>query len=281
VQSELEKGAGQRPPVRPCLLIQIERDGIDQDRCEVRYWIQRHAQRWQPEPSDARQTTFRQLERVMQTAIQHAESTWHDAADGEPVEIELLLPADLLHTAIEWWHTELEAPDPTPLCLDYPVVVRSLDRMRAPHRHRVWNQRWRSLWQSPPGHRVYWGRREPEPEGLGPWNARLREDRDVTTVVLGSSPEQLAGGHELESALNAGIPVILWDRRPAPLAPEMAELLAEITHGGPTDLPGRVRELRAVAAQLPESEQRDHPGRHLALLWDDPDRNVYDAGAGL
>jgi nucleoside phosphorylase len=268
-------------PIRPCLLIQIERDGIDSERCEVRYWIQRRAHSWQPEPSDPRQTTFRRIERIMQAAIQHAETAWRDAGDGEPVEIELLLPGDLLHTAVEWWQTELEAPDPTPLCLDYPVVVRSLDRMRAPYRHRVWNQRWRSLWKDPPRHRVYWGRAEPGSDGLSPWNARLRENRDVTTVVLGSSPERESGGHELESALNAGIPVIVWDRRAEPLTPAMVGMLSELTRGEPTELVDRVRKLRVAAAQLPESDKRLHPGRHVALLWDDPDRNVYDVGAPL
>jgi nucleoside phosphorylase len=265
-------------PIRPCLLIQIERDDIDSERCEVRYWIQRQGDRWMPEPSDPKQTTFRQIERVLQSAIQHAETIWRDAVDGEPVEIELLLPTDLLRTAAEWWNTELETPAPIPLCLEYPVVVRSLDRMRTAYRHRVWSHRWRSLWQPPPRHQVYKGRDEPVSEGLDRWNARLRERRDFTTVVLGSSPHEQAGSHELESALNAGIPVILWDRRAGSLTSDMAQLLIEATEGPPTDLPQRIRTLRVEAALLSESERREHPGRHVALLWDDPDRNVYQPG---
>ncbi|GAA2500752.1 VMAP-C domain-containing protein [Winogradskya humida] len=276
-----ELPAGTRAvPIRPCLLIQIERDDIDSERCEVRYWIQRRSDRWQPEPSNPGQTTFRQIERVLQGAIQHAETSWRDSADGEPVEIELLLPGDLLRQAVEWWNTELEAPAPTPLCLDYPVVVRSLDRMRAPYRHRIWNQRWRAMWQQPARHQVYRGREDPVKEELGPWNARLRERRDVTTVVLGSSPDHESGSHELESALNAGIPVILWDRRPGSPAPEIAELLTEATDGSPADLLASIRTLRVQAALLPEGPdtRERHPGRHLALLWDDPDRNVYEPG---
>ncbi|MCO8271726.1 hypothetical protein M1L60_14105 [Actinoplanes sp. TRM 88003] len=271
-----ERGAG-RPPIRPCLLIQIERDGIESGRCEVRYWIQRRLRHWDPEPSDPQQTTFRELERVLQQAIRHAESSWHDL--DEPVGIELLLPVDLLNTAVEWWHTELGSAAPVPLCLDYRVVVRSLDRMRAPHRHRVWNQRWRSLWQNPRPPRVQQGRSDADKEGLGPWTARLRENLDVTAVVLGASPEEEAGGQELQSALRAGIPVILWDHRPGALASEMAQLLGRVTAVPPGELIDRVHALRHNAGLLASAAQHRHPGRHLAVLWDDPDRNVYDTGA--
>ncbi|MFC7534174.1 hypothetical protein [Actinoplanes sp. GCM10030250] len=268
-----------RPPVRPCLLIQIERDGIDRDLCEVRYWIQRWAQTWQPEASVPRTTSFQEVERVMEDAIRHAEAIWQGLDEGAAVEIELLLPTDLLHLAVEWWRTELESPAPTPLCLDYPVVVRSLDRMRAPHRHRVWAGRWHALWQQPPGHRVFWGRSHAGGDDLGGWNAHLRGNRDLTTVVLGGPPPDPPGGDELLSALNAGIPVILWDRR-SPLTDEAAALLGRILEGPPAELARRVRTLRMEAAELGPDERRRHPGHHLALLWDDPDRNVYHADAG-
>ncbi|GLY99092.1 hypothetical protein Acsp02_63460 [Actinoplanes sp. NBRC 103695] len=270
---------GWRPPVRPCLLIQVERDGIDRDLCEVRYWIQRRAHTWQPEPSSLRSTTFQEVERVMEEAIRHAESIWLGSDEGDPVEIELLLPTDLLHLAVEWFRTELEAPAPTPLCLDYPVVVRSLDRMRAPHRQRVWTSRWRRLWQPPLGHRVLWGRTHEHNGDLAAWNAQLRRDRDLTTVVLGSAPQEAGGGDELLSALNAGIPVILWDRR-SPLTPEASALIGRLLDGEPAEVAPRIRTLRMEAAELKPDEWGLHPGHHLALLWDDPDRNVYDAGAG-
>jgi nucleoside phosphorylase len=278
VEQSLElDGGGGRPPIRPCLLIQIERDGLEPGSCEVRYWIQRRTRRWDPEPSDPRQTTFRELERVLEAAIRHAESTWRVGDD--PVEIELLLPADLLHLAVEWWHTELDTPVPMPLCLEYRVVVRSLDRMRQPHRRRVWNQRWDSLWQDPSRHRVQWGRSEEKPDGLGPWAARLRENHSITTVVLGSSPHDESGSQELRSALDAGIPVILWDRRPGTVDIEMAALLDGLIAEPPEELVDRVHALRRSACLLAPDDQARHPGQHLAVLWDDPARNVYDSGA--
>ena len=112
---------------------------------------------------------------------------------------------------------------------------------------------------------------------LDEWNARLRDDQKVTTVVLSTSPEHGVGHDELRSALNAGVPVILWDRR-TPLGPEAASLLAGTVQGSPTELPHRIRALRAEVARLPAAERHRHHGRHLALLWDDPDRNPYDGG---
>jgi nucleoside phosphorylase len=277
VEQSLERERAEvRPPIRPCLLIQIERDGIDESTCEVRYWIQRPARHWDPEPSDPRRTTFRELERVLERAIQHAETIWRDLRD-EPVQIEMMLPTDLLHLAVEWWHTELDAPATIPLCLNYRVVVRSLDRMRQPHRRRFWNQRWASLWQDPSHHQVLWGRPDPS-AGLGQWAARLNEDHKLTTVVLGSSAEGDPGGEELQSALNAGIPVILWDHRPGAMDTEMAALLDVLTAEQPEDLIERVYALRKSAGLLDPADQAHHPGRHLAVLWDDPDRNVYDTG---
>ncbi len=267
--------AGTDRAVRPCLLMQIERDGIDRERCEIRYWVQRRSDGWHPEPGDLERTTFRDVEAAVQTAVRHAENMWRD--NNGSVEVELLLPTELLHKAVEWWHIELAEPAPIPLCLDYPVVVRSLDRMRARYRHRVWANRWRGIWRHPPGHHTFWGRVNGPDLDLAQWNARLHDSPEITTVVLGRSPEQRPGGEELRSALNAGIPVILWDRRPA-LEPEIVRLMQSLVDGDPAELPHRVSALRSAAAVLPPAEQHRHPGRHLALLWDDPDRTVEAQG---
>jgi nucleoside phosphorylase len=257
---------------RPCLIIQIVPDGIDDDQCLISYWIQYRAGPWRPEPGgEPRQTLLSNAEPAVESAVRHAERAWRDSTD--PVGVEFLLPTELLHLAVEWWRTELESAAPSPLCLDYPVVVRSLDRMRAEFRHRVWANRWNALWQDPPAHRLYWGRvGEVEPD-LTDWNARLREDTAVTSVVLSAPPQHEAGRAELELALRAGVPVILWDRR-LPLRDETMAMIKELTRGHPDELPGKVRMLRASAARASTTGQQPHPGRHLALLWDDPHRPI-------
>jgi hypothetical protein len=59
---------------------------------------------------------------------------------------------------------------------------------------------------------------------------------------------------------------------------EMAALLDRLTTEQPDELIDRVHALRKSAGLLDPDDQAHHPGRHLAVLWDDPDRNVYDTG---
>jgi hypothetical protein len=58
----------------------------------------------------------------------------------------------------------------------------------------------------------------------------------------------------------------------------MATLLDALTKEQPENLVDRVYALRKSAGLLDPAEQANHPGRQLAVLWDDPDRNVYDTG---
>jgi nucleoside phosphorylase len=283
-------GDGGRPPgtggdvatpdrpgaIRPCLVIQIVPDGIDRERCVISYWIQYRSGAWRPEPGgDPRPTLLSRAEAVVESAVRHAETAWRETSDQ--VAVEFLLPTQLLHLAVEWWRIELESAAPSPLCLDYPVVVRSLDRMRAGYRHRAWTRRWNALWHDPPAHHLYWGRAGDAGTDVTHWNTRLRDDGAVTSVVLSASPQDEAGRVELELALGAGVPVILWDRRER-LQEETVELIKDLTRGHPDELPTRLHRLRANAAKTPGREQQAHPGRHLALLWDDPYRPVEATG---
>jgi nucleoside phosphorylase len=261
------------PDAQPCVVIQIVLDGIDRSRCTVAYWIQHYRGRWQPQPgAEPTQTRLDAVETVVEAAIRHAEEAWWRM--GDSVAVEFLLPTDLLHVAVEWWHLDLESAAPLPLCLDYPVAVRSLDRMRARFQRRVWRNRWQALWREPPAHRLYWGSStgDSEPD-LMRWNARLHDDTDVTSVVLSASPQDDAGRAELQLALRAGIPVIVWDRR-TPLPKEAAAAIEDLAQGRPDELHGKLAALRSAAARTTGEDQGHHPGRHMALLWDDPYRPI-------
>ena len=67
-----------------------------------------------------------------------------------PVAIEFLLPVGLINLPVEWFRTYGASTKPLPLCVDYPVVVRSLDRMRHDSRPRMWGVRWSALSASGP-----------------------------------------------------------------------------------------------------------------------------------
>jgi vWA-MoxR associated protein C-terminal domain len=105
---------------------------------------------------------------------------------------------------------------------------------------------------------------------LARWDAQLRA-ADATSVVLSSAPTDPLGRAELEIALRAGVPVAIWDRR-GRTSPETGELIRNLMNCPPSDVVRRLRRLRAEAATALEPHK--HPGRHLAILWDDPTRQV-------
>jgi nucleoside phosphorylase len=262
---------------QPCLLIQIIPDHIDSGRCIVKYWIQHRTGRWHPEPGDdATHTSLRRAERVVADALRRAETAWRESEDS--VAVEFLLPTELLHLEVEWWRTELSSDEPSPLCVDYVVTVRSLDRMVADYRRRVWANRWNSLWLEPPAHRPYWGNLAAGVTASA-WDAGLRLDARLTSVVLSAPPLEDGGRMELELALRAGVPVVLWDRR-APLTAEARDTIEELFRGDPGELPQRVRRLRVEAVMSATDDWSEHLGRHLALLWDDPNRLIETRRSG-
>jgi hypothetical protein len=167
---------------------------------------------------------------------------------------------------------------PRPLCVRYPVAVRSQERMREESVRREWANRWERLDRRPFGGRVLWGvRYQTDPTTVDSWSTGLSGDDTFVVVVLSEPPENELGLRELFAALEAGVPVILWDQRPARgigVTDELQRLAA-----APADLPSHTRALRVIAAQRVE-EEPEHSGRSVALLWDDPNRVVGAGGAG-
>ncbi|WP_245594729.1 hypothetical protein [Actinospica robiniae] len=261
---------------RPGLLIRIVPDGIDVRRCVADYWIQAGSGPWNPIPGDESvETWFSSLEPVLEGFIERAECVWkHSVA---PIAVEFVLPTELLNLAVEWWSTRRGSDMAAPLCADYEVVLRNLDRMRAEDRHRVWRARWDRLWHGDAPPQVLWG--AADATDLDRWNTDLRFSPDITMVVLSSSPGAPTARRELVSALSAGVPVILWDRRGVadPAAREALRMLAETP---PATLLSSLRQLRRQAASA-EPDGAASLGRHLAVLWDDPNRLVNLDGVGL
>lgn len=263
-------------PAVPSVIVQIELDGLDRQRCQVSHWIQSRRGPWQPQPhGDTREVALATLEREVTQIVEGAENTWHE---GGEVAVEFLLPTMLMSLPVEWWTTHADSEQPSPIGLDYPVVVRSLERMRATNHRRMWVNRWNALFSHPYHHNIHWGLTDDGEADLGAWDAQLRVDDTINSVVLSEPPDSRIGRAELEMALRAGIPVILWDRRmPAPES--IRGVVIALTNGDPYRLPHRMRRLRGEAASARSAERATHPGQYLALLWDDPNRPVNGRGA--
>jgi len=250
------------------LLIVVQHDGIDPDQCLLSYWRQDDPQVWPPPLGGTAAVMVRELEWRVDELIVSAERAW----SGYPVTVglEITLPRALLTLPVHRWCKEYDTGNPRPLCLDYPIVVRSLERMRSAHWHRVWRLRWGSLTEDPSPTRILFSGSVDTSEVNG-IDAVLSDPRWVM-MVLAASPaiEPQPGSDELTAALRSGLPALMW--HPVSSPDDLRGIVGGLVDGGLVDVPGRVQRLRRSAF----SDRTVDMGiaRDLVLLWDDPDRLV-------
>ncbi|MFG2716145.1 SAV_2336 N-terminal domain-related protein [Streptomyces goshikiensis] len=139
-----------------------------------------------------------------------------------PVEVESPLlvvdvPRELLSLRVEEWNDSVmdtEGRDGLPNGLLYHVVYRCANRMVTRESRQLRDLRWRDVREAggrvigPVG--VYWAGSEPA-ESV---RARLGSAPHVTCVVLDGPPDRRDTLYrsQLEAALAAGVPAVLWDR---------------------------------------------------------------------
>lgn len=191
-----------------------------------------------------------------------------EAVLGREFLIEFALPVSLFNEPVETWHIEhgirMRA---------YPVVLRDVQRMNPGSvRRDLTSRRWRRLRQR--------GVTAPQEVGCQvgysdeEFQNWLDADEECCVLAYGASPSK----GQLNAALNAGIPVMLWPRtRRAGHTNDgcggcrrLRELISAIADVPPDGLPTVVMKLRKLAWKPPAAE--DHVGRELALVWDDPAR---------
>jgi len=206
-------------------------------------------------------------ERAVRELIEHAESEW--AYKRTDLAVEFLLPRVLLDLSVERWRKTSFQGVGGVLGEEHHVVVRSLDRHDRRDLHGRWGSRWQAFTEGRAG-RVHW---YPE-DG----RAHLLSEPPPAVAVLSSAPGSVGGeqgahggSDELGEALRAGVPVVLWDRRGAQDPAFRAALRELLDRHDPRGLPGVVRALR-IASNDRDSGAETVVGRHVALLWDDPDR---------
>jgi hypothetical protein len=261
-------------------LAPAEDDALDnQDRYLLSHYRQwRGAESWHSRQGRSRPVRGRDLEREVEKLVEQMEIEWADRPG--PVVIEFVLPFELLAADVAWWHKESASSRPIPLAMDYPVVVRSLERLRTPYWHRLWHERWRTLRRAPAASVAHWSR----PSGQDYFTrleSTLKEDPRVVTLILSEppSPRSRTWRHELEAGLRAGLPVVIWHRGGPPGGEFRDALSGLISDGGVAQLPLRAKQLRQEALRLEPESRKDHIGRHLTVLWDDPERKPGPLGS--
>jgi hypothetical protein len=180
--------------------------------------------------------------------------------------IEFVLPRSLLGIPFDQFKITVDGLERR-LGIDYPVVMRSLDRMRRRAMHHNWRQKWEWLRADPAQVTVHWidRPREIADEQL---YARLK-DPSSAVLAMAFPPwrDRPAPVDELWVGLQAGIPIIAWCREardPHRFSAETAGLLGS----DPMAVPRKVRRLRQEAVDT----GGDDLGLHLALIFDDADR---------
>ncbi len=192
---------------------------------------------------------------------------WSDRLRDDVI-IEFALPTSLFDTPFDTWSIAGSS-----LRL-FPVVLRYAELMNpaAVQRH-LTLRRWQRLRDR--------RRTAPEPVGCAlPWDDRefqnwLEVDDDVAALTYAASPSK----GRLNAARNAGIPVMLWPRTTCGSdthdgdcagGRKLGRLSAAVADLHPDELPAVVMRLRRKAWH--PNADREHIGRDLALVWDDPAR---------
>jgi hypothetical protein len=158
----------------------------------------------------------------------------------------------------------------------YQVVLRHLDRMQDPEQYTPWLRRWQRMQRSHHPLSPQWFACPGVPSSEK-FAAELELDPALTVVALSQRPDAGPIQDLLLAALDAGVPVALWRRAacadhdgsdvagPCIGARFQAVLTELITRGRALALPEAIRLLRNQV-----SLDRDHAGRDVVLLWDDP-----------
>ncbi|WIV61290.1 effector-associated domain 2-containing protein [Amycolatopsis nalaikhensis] len=254
------------------LVIMVEVDGIDPDRHVVSHWRQEDPQEWPPARGGMATIRGDELENHVGRLIVDAEREWSEYR--EEVALEFVLPRALVNLPVHRWCKEHETGDPRPLFLDYPIVIRSLERMFSRQWHRAWRRRWEALLGNPSAERVYYCRPQDTAERHR-LDAILSDGRWLVMVLAAPPPERpRPGGDELATGLRTGIPVLLW--HPDASAEVLRGAVAWLLDGGGLgDLPARTQDSRR-AAFGEESPPADFQAcRDLVILWDDPSRLIF------
>lgn len=269
------------PSAGPVIVVRLERYGPQQRKYLITMWScpardGRHAKQVECDPGPHTEPSLR---RVLADAL--AEEI-RNLPPGTPL-IEFVLPDHLLDRRIEEWQL-----NGWQLGVDYPVVVRFDGR--EPLEEHAWRSRGHLLHELrlPARHVGQWADLWIDcqaPRDLNQLDGKLQRNRDMPFVALTAWPHGKPLPPGVIAARHAGALAIVWQHEPCPEhrkpPPEpddescrgsrfrtaVHDYLADVELG---QLPERIWQLRAEAAG--RTDDPGSPGRHIAILWDDPAR---------
>lgn len=255
---------GRRPrPDTAYLVVECRPSGTDDRRFLPSAWLQINAEPRTPLFLDDEPRPLHSLPSLVETLL-----TSHPRIIGRQVPdlvVEFVLPRRLLGLDVDQYAYSSGGVR-RPLGLDYPVVVRSLERTGGTGPGQNLRRKWGWLRENPAGGTATLVARPGElmAEQL---YARLAESSRVC-LAMAFPPRSDEAVDELAVGIEAGLPIVLWCREggdSARFIPDIRDML----NSDLMSLPQKIKELRIRAAQTGETA---HLGRHLSLLFDDADR---------
>jgi hypothetical protein len=258
-----------------CLTIQLEPGGFRPDQYLTSIWSQQNGQYPVPVLFDESAEPLRLVPRKIRDALDSLAGN----APLEGLSVEFVLPNQMLQLPVDEWTVGRNA-----LGFDYPVMVRSLERLRnrgGLEARKRWLDKWERLQRAEPGGGnsvMVRGH-----ENLPLQTYQLQREDGPCSVFLDSppgggrgsqssalvAPPRAVGEELFDEVVDAGVPVMVWPRRES--LPEIQWIFDFFGHGDLRLLPKVVHQLRIqgtnARGRLPE----------LSLMWDNPLRRPGDS----
>jgi hypothetical protein len=209
---------------------------------------------------------------VLETALPQVVRAALQELDDDQMRIEVILPRELLELKIEGALFP-NGLDQVPIGFEWPVVVRSYDRLYDEQNfllaQRKWKRKWRRLNQPLAASDIAWAC---ESAAYSPQFLAGLDAQAIAFVALtltpGACTDCTTASHVLNKLLTTGIPLAVWLRDHNHTPQGSQQLLRDaLLTTSPTAWPGRVRELRTNWFRTPAPAPAICSG--LTLFWDD------------
>jgi vWA-MoxR associated protein C-terminal domain/Effector-associated domain 2/vWA-MoxR associated protein middle region 0 len=265
----LGRPSARAPQSDAYLVIECRPDGADSSRYLISAWLQVGAGPGTRLQCDEEPVPLNRLHLILEALLINDQRVVGRHAPD--LTVEFVLPRSLLGAPLDQLKITVEGFERS-LGIEYPVVVRSHDRLRRGALHHNWRRKWNWLQGHPAGAGVCWVSQPREADQE--WLFAMLSERSSVCLAMAFPPwgDDLGPADELWVGLQAGAPIIVWcrDRRdPVRFISEIRDLLSSDL----MSLPQKVLNLRQEAVRTRTKEPaHDHLGFHLTLVFDDADR---------
>ncbi|KIH98247.1 hypothetical protein LP52_13745 [Streptomonospora alba] len=254
-------------PRRPFCTVELTEHGLDEDRYLVQVSAEDGASsEWRHLLlADDRACALSEVPARLEGALSRGPLRRGHAL---PRAVEFVLPRRLLSSPVDTWPIG-SANVSYPVGIRFEVVVRSKERVTYGSLHPQWWDKWMQVDDRLGDAQVEWGTQAEASSGA--LLARMMAESSGTCLVVGHDPVEHTDPNQdiVRIAWESGVPIMLWcrdERDPEEFRRAVDGLLDT---GGVLGLRKHVKDLRSEAMATGDPA---HLGRHLTLLWDDPER---------